>query len=1109
VSACPSCGHENEPGARFCSACGIPLSESRPSARTERKVVTVLFADLVGFTARAEQLDPEDVQALLAPYHARLRSELERYGGTVEKFIGDAVMALFGAPVAHEDDPERAVRAALAIRDWIADEGKLEVRIGINTGEALINLAARPDHGEGMAAGDIVNATARIETAAPANGILVGESTYRATAQTIDYGDPTTVDAKGKEDPIPVWEVVQARSRFGVDVAPKAGTPLVGRERELEALKGALTRARLQRSPELVTLVGVPGIGKSRLVTELFASIERGEQDSQLIYWRQGRSLPYGEGVSYWALAEMVKAQAGILETDDAAEAEAKLSRTLEDLIDEDVDWVRNHLRPLIGQVWTSDLGSDPREEAFAAWRRFFEALADRRPLVLIFEDVHWADDGLLDFIEHLVDWVRDVPMLILCTARLELLERRPAWGGGKVNAATIALAPLSDNETAALISALSERPLLDAETQSALMARAGGNPLYAEQFVRMLEERETVEELPLPESVQGIIAARLDSLQPEEKTLLQDAAVVGKVFWLGALAKDGERSDVERLLHALERKEFVQRARRASVAGETEFAFKHLLVRDVAYGQIPRAERAEKHRSAAEWIESLGRPEDHAEMVAHHYLSALELARASSQDIDTLGERAKAALRDAGDRAATLNALPQAERYYAEALALLPADDPERPELLLRLGRTRFLRHTEGADELEAARAGFLAVGDREQAAETSLMLAELSWRSGQGDRMHEHLADARALVAGTPPSRIQAAVLSDVSRYEMLADHNERAIELGREALRMAEELGLDDLRSHALNNIGSARAFNGDRAGFTDLEESIAIASRLNSISDLVRGHNNMAVLHVVYGELERARQLEAKTREVAEHFGHTGFVRFLDGGPAVGNRYTEGLWDEALERANEFLVGVEGGSPHYQAPACYSFRALIRLGRADSPGAESDTERAVELARAVGDPQSFESTLTRASFVFLSTGNTDRAEETVAQSLTALRKLSALGFVSVGMHLLAWAGLMLEREAEVLALLDREPIDSPWIRAARAVAQADFRLAADILAEIDAGTPEAFFRLRSAEQLVREGRRAEADEQLHRALAFYRSVGATRYIREGEALLAATG
>jgi class 3 adenylate cyclase len=649
VTVCPNCGHENESGAKFCSQCATPLADARPAARTERKVVTVLFADLVGFTSRAERLDPEDVQAVLAPYHARLRIELERWGGTVEKFIGDAVMALFGAPVAREDDPERAVRAALAIRDWIAEEGKLQVRIGVNTGEALVNLAARPESGEGMAAGDVVNTTARLQSAAPTNGILVGETTYRATTQTIDYREQPPVEAKGKEEPVPVWEVVHARARFGVDLAPETRTQLVGRDHELEQLVGALARARQQRSPELVTLVGVPGIGKSRLVGELFASIERGKE---LTYWRQGRSLPYGEGVSYWALAEMVKAQAGILETDSAEDVEAKLTRTLDDLIEEDAAWVLSHLRPLVGQA--AEVAPGSLEEAFAAWRRLFEALAERRPLVLVFEDIQWADDGLLDFIEHLADWVRDVPMLILCTARLELLDRRPAWGGGKVNAATVAVAPLSDEETARLISALSERPLLPAETQTALLDRAGGNPLYAEQYMRMLAERETVEEMPLPESVQGIIAARLDSLSHEEKALLQDAAVVGKVFWLGALGA------TEKQLHALQQKEFVQRARRSSVEGETEFAFKHLLVRDVAYGQIPRAERAQKHVRTAEWIQSFGRPEDHAGMVAHHYVNALELARAAGQDVGELEVRTRAALREAGDRAAAQNAITE-----------------------------------------------------------------------------------------------------------------------------------------------------------------------------------------------------------------------------------------------------------------------------------------------------------------------------------------------------------------------------------------------------------------------------------------------------------------
>jgi class 3 adenylate cyclase/tetratricopeptide (TPR) repeat protein len=1105
VSVCPSCGHENGAGAKFCSECGTALGEVRPTPRTERKVVTVLFADLVGFTARAERLDPEDVQAVLEPYHARLRSELERFGGTVEKFIGDAVMALFGAPIAHEDDPERAVRAALAIRDWITEEGKLEVRIGVNTGEALINLAARPEAGEGMAAGDVVNATARIETAAPANGILVGESTYRATAHTIDYADPATIEAKGKEEPVAVWEAREARSRYGVDVTPQAATPLVGRARELGSLRGALERARQQRSPELVTLIGVPGIGKSRLVTELFESIE---QESDLIYWRQGRSLPYGEGVSYWALAEMVKAQTGILETDDVEDAEGKLARALEDLIEEDVGWVHAHLRPLIGQASTTDLESDRRDEAFAAWRRFFEALAERHPLVLVFEDIHWADDGLLDFIEHLVDWVRDVPMLVLCTARLELLERRVAWGGGKLNAATVALAPLTDDETARLIAALSERPLLEAETQSVLLARAGGNPLYAEQFMRMMAERATAEELPLPESVQGIIAARLDALQPAEKALLQDAAVVGKVFWLGALVTEAGRSEMEQRLHALERKEFVQRARRASVAGETEFAFKHLLVRDVAYGQIPRAERAEKHRQVAEWIESLGRPEDQAEMVAHHYLSALELGRAAGRDVDALAIHAQRALRDAGDRAMALSALPQAERYYGDALALMAECDPERPELLLRYGRTRFHRNEEGRDELEAARAGFVAAGDRARAAEAALMLAHISWGLGSRDRVRSHLEDARVLVADLPPSRIRALVLSEVARYEMLADHNESAIQFGREALEMAEKLGLDNLRAHALNNIGCARAFLGDSQGIADVEESIAIASRLNSVHDLIRGHNNLSTLYLTFGDLDRAHAGRMKTRELAEHFGHHGFVRFIDGGPAIVHPYLVGEWDESLERAEAFLAEVESGSPHYHAAFAYISRGLIRLGRADPQGAASDAERAVELARAVADPQLFQPTIVKAALVFLASGNEKRAEETFVEALGGLHELNQMGFASVESHTLAWLGRMLGREAEVAAVFDREVLDTPWIRAGREVLGGDLAAAADILGELGAATPEAFHRLRSAEQLLSEGRRAEADEQLHRALAFYRSVGATQHVREGEALLAAS-
>jgi class 3 adenylate cyclase len=323
VGGCRSCRYENQPGARFCSECGARLAAAAPAPVAERKVVTVLFADLVGFTARAEQLDPEDVRAVLSPYYARLRAELERFGGTVEKFIGDAVMALFGAPAAHEDDPERAVRAALAIRDWACEAGRVEVRLGVATGEALVTLGARPAHGEGMAAGDVVNTAARLQAAAPVNGVLAGERTYRATRAVIDYRPAGSVAAKGKSQPVPVWEAVAARARLGVDLPHEARTALVGRDRELDLLADGLARVRAERSPQLVTLVGVPGIGKSRLVYELRRIADA---EGELIAWRQGLSLPYGEGVSFWALTEIVKAQAGILESDTTSEADAKLA---------------------------------------------------------------------------------------------------------------------------------------------------------------------------------------------------------------------------------------------------------------------------------------------------------------------------------------------------------------------------------------------------------------------------------------------------------------------------------------------------------------------------------------------------------------------------------------------------------------------------------------------------------------------------------------------------------------------------------------------------------------------------------------------------------------
>ena len=471
-------------------------------SRRERKVVSVLFCDLVGFTSQAESMDPEDVEAVLRPYHERVRSELERHGGTVEKFIGDAVMALFGAPTAHEDDPERAVRAALAIREFAVEEG-LELRVGITTGEALVSLDARPDAGEGMASGDVVNTAARLQGAAPVNGILADETTYRATRQAIDYDHAEPVEAKGKSEPVAVWKATASRSRFGVDVAHEARSELVGRDRELAVVRDAFERARHARTPQLLTLVGVPGIGKSRLVFELQRVVDA---DPELITWRQGRCLAYGDGITLWALGEIVKAQAGVVEQDTPDGIAAKIRQSVEDTLAGTGDEARveTHLLALLGLGGEEQVGGDRRNEAFSAWRRFLEALAEQRPLVLVVEDIHWADETLLDFLDELVEWVTDVPLLVVATARPELLERRPNWGGGKLNATTLALQPLSDEQTADLIAKLLGRPVLAADSQQTLLERAGGNPLYAEQFVELYVEQGAAGELGAPGDAPG-----------------------------------------------------------------------------------------------------------------------------------------------------------------------------------------------------------------------------------------------------------------------------------------------------------------------------------------------------------------------------------------------------------------------------------------------------------------------------------------------------------------------------------------------------------------------------------------------------------------------------
>jgi class 3 adenylate cyclase/tetratricopeptide (TPR) repeat protein len=1103
MKVCPNCGRENPADARFCSNCATPLTEATP-AREERKVVTVLFCDLVGSTARAEHADPEDVRAFLAAYHDRVRSELERFGGTVEKFIGDAVMALFGAPTAHEDDPERAVRAALAIRDWAVDEDELQVRIGITTGEALVTLGARPAEGEAMASGDVVNTAARVQAQASVNGIFVDETTYRATRDAISFEQREPVVVKGRTEPVPIWEAVEARSRLGVDVVRESRAELVGRQRELDILRDSLARVRHERQPQLVTLVGVPGIGKSRLVYELLRVVE---QDPEIIFWRQGRSLPYGEGVSYWALAEIVKAHAGVLETDSTLDAEAKLAQAVATVVDDaDRPWVEHHLRPLIGLGGELDLGGDRRAEAFAAWRRLFEAMAERSPLVLVFEDLQWADEGMLDFVDHLVEWATGVPILVVVGARPELLARRPGWGGGKANATTLSLAPLSDDETALLISLLLGRSVLPAETQQQLLARAGGNPLYAEQFTRMLEEGSAGVASAVPETVQGIIAARLDALPPKHKELLQIAAVAGKVFWLGALGAAEERSDVEEGLHALERREFVRRQQRSSVAGEREYAFLHLLVRDVAYSQIPRAARAEKHRLVARWIESLSpdRTEDRAELLAHHYSSALDYARAAGQDVGDLADRARFALRDAADRSASLFAYSDAARHCGAALELWPAEDPERPKLLFEHATAHNFAEGGGADLLEDARDRLLESGEPALAAAAEITLADVLWIQGDLDLSADHQRRASELVEGTPTSAWKAFVLSNVARFFMLAGRNDDAIRVGREALAMAVELGLDDIRAHALNNIGSARVHAGDANGMADLEQSIEIATAVAPFESM-RGYGNLGSMGSEQGDLVLHAECTAKALELSERFGVADAIRWFRG-EQIPAMFWSGDWERALDRANELIAESEAGASFYLEAAWRLIRGRMRLARGELDAAVEDASRALDLARRANDPQLLNPVIVFASRAMLEAGRRDEAD----------RLVDELGLVDRPDVLIVagWSvdvpSVLVElgRTQELDAAVERLPAATRWMEAAQAYIRGDLVGAADVYSEIGSAVDEAYARLRAAEQLVAAGHRAQADVELAKALAFWRSVGAARYVREGEALLAAS-
>ena len=945
----------------------------------ERKVVSILCVDLVGFVARSDRTDPEDIRAMLRPYYTCVRRELVRWGGTVEKFIGDAVMAAFGAPVSHEDDAERAVRAALrvvrAVQELNAAEPELDLalRAAVTTGEAVVTRGTGTVDPGSIATGDVVTAAARAQAIAPVGAVVVDEATHRATRHVVEYAalDPASVPTAA--GPIRMWRATSVRSAYGSDVAQAAPAPFIGRKDELALLKATYARATRQASVQLVTVAGEPGVGKSRLVREFRTFVDWQPEHAR---WRQGRCLPYGDGITFWALGEIVKNQAEILESDSPTEAADKLSRAIAAIVEDraELDWLKTRLSPLVGASVPGGAAPAERSESFAAWRRFLEAVAGNRPLVLVFEDVHWAGTVLLEFLEYLVDSSAGLPCLMICTTRPDLFERHPGWGGGQRDSTTLSLSPLSRAETSQLITAHLSGAELPRETKTALLDRADGNPLYAGEFARMLADRGIVErrgqtvqltaaaDIPVPETVQAVIAARLDTLPAERKALVHDAAVVGTVFWLGALAHMSglDEPAVEQGLRTVAGRELLRPVRTSSVKGQAEYAFRHLLIRDVAYQQIPRAARVRKHRAVAAWIERLAgdRVTDHAEIVAHHYGQALQLARATGLDGESteLEAQARRFLVMAADRALEFDAR-KAEAFYRQALVLCPPRHPERGRLLVKTAEAALIggRLAEAQRDFEEAIGELRDQGDVLGAGEAMVRLARTSWFRGETDRKRSLLSQAIELLEREPPGRELALAYTNAAADHMVASRARECSVWSEKALALALALGLDEEAIRARQLRGLARCDLSDLTdGLADLREALRLSLDLGLGNETIRSYGNLG--DWVWLAESPARGLEVKRAgiEFGERRGLTLPVMWARA-ETTWPLFDLGHWDELLRVARDLDAWDRRHGGGQVAVVALTYMAFVLVYRGEPGDAQALAKEFLPRAREIRDPQ----------------------------------------------------------------------------------------------------------------------------------------------------------
>ena len=969
------------PQARFCPSCGAPqgpgteprAAEPDPAATPpveERRLVTIVFADLAGFTERSDRADPEDVRRILVPFHAVAKEEIERFGGTLDKFIGDAAMGVFGAPVAHEDDPERAVRAALAIRERVAG-GNLPVRIAVHTGEALVTVGEGPMVGERVA-GDVVNTASRLQSFAPEGSVIVGEPTERATRHVIEYRPLPATRVKGKAEPL-IASVATAVRTDTPDREEDDPPPFVGRVRERELLHDLLDRTIGERAPRLVTVAGEPGIGKTRLVVDLHDHVMT---THGTVAWHRGRCRPYGESITFAALEEVVRSITGIGPGDSRPESRAKLDADLAtlDLNQEDRGWLATRLRPLIGLSDDDELPADP-DETIAAWSRFLEAVAERAPLAVVVEDLHWADDTMLGFLERLMERAPDVPLFLLCTARPELFARRPGWAAEVAHATTISLSPLTDAEMTDLLGTLLLRSVMSAEYGEALVRRAGGNPLYAREFVLMLEDRATIGRGDLhgamdtsgagvPDTVQALIAARLDALGPAERALLQAASVIGDRFWRGALeALQPEGfvagvQDLEASLHVLQRRGLIRRSSTSSIASETELSFANGLIRDVAYGRLPRTARSRLHRAVTAWLETVTDEgmTTRADLLASHATRALDLAVAAGLD-DEVPELEAAAVRCvmlAGDRQVSLDAA-RAAQYYRQAITLAPAgsERAETRRTATSLGwRSGNMTIDQALEEYRTAEREAMDAGDHRLAARVLRRIYYQLGLKGDTTGANEALERAIALVEhDTEAAEVLAELYACRSEAQMLAGRSEESLRWADRALELPRT---GTVTLMALHLRGNARCEAGDLAGVDDLHEALRLAEASGVAIDIVTSYSYLLEWVGLESGPSVALPMNRATTDLCRRRGIEGQGTWTRA-EGFWLRFDAGLWDELLVEAADLDAWAASHGDTQIATVAGLYRARVLAHRGDTATTVELAEVFTPAARRIEDLQ----------------------------------------------------------------------------------------------------------------------------------------------------------